>query len=359
MLRWVIGLVGTVAVAMPTVSQAQPSSPYLAALRAYAAGSFEQAIVAVNTLSDRTIIDGVHTLKHEMTSEEVRTHQFNGREARRQLEIALVLHTDAASRARLAFTLPEVATGRADRFFASHESIARRIVRILEAEATTDRDLIRAWYRFTLARLQTYYVLRDAERLGAAAPKWVLDDPEVLLARAAVHEMAWRRRNEDDDDLGLDGNLDHAERWLRAAVVAAPGLVEARVRLGRVQTMRGDLKDALTTLRGVSRDTEAGFAYLAKLFEGDVLDKLGDRQGARAAYQAAIAIMPAARSGPTALAHLLHAAGDRRQAAQVVTALIAEPESAAVEEPWLVYSVGTAWRALDYLEVLRSAVVTK
>lgn len=89
-----------------------------------------------------------------------------------------------------------------------------------------------------------------------------------------------------------------------------------------------------------------------------MLEKLGDRAGARVVYQAAIDVMPAAHSSRTALAHLLHTGGDRRQAAEVVGVILTEPESS-VEEPWLLYSVGTAWRAPDYLDMLRKAVVTK
>jgi inner membrane protein len=68
--------------------------------------------------------------------------------------------------------------------------------------------------------------------------------------------------------------------------------------------------------------------------------------------------MPDAQTARTALAHLLHAGGDRRAAAQAVNTLVAATAVTPVD-PWLIYSLGTAWRSASYIHALRVAVVRK
>lgn len=223
----------------------------------------------------------------------------------------------------------------------------------------TDAAFVRQWFRFMvvhdIARRWHNIVQRDID----AGLKMTARDPEILLAEGALHEVVWRDKHEEGRDnlTTFPADLAEAERALQEAVDADPGLDEARVRLGRVQAMRGEPDVALRSFASlVSGAGEPGFVYLARLFAGDVHEAAGDWPAAERAYSDAIAVMPAAQSAQIARAHVRHTAGHRAEAIDDIVTLAQGASVTAEGDPWLIYRHGVVWRLPGYLDTLRALV---
>lgn len=184
------------------------------------------------------------------------------------------------------------------------------------------------------------------------------DDGELLLARGALHEFAWRQAHDEDRLVsGFTPDLAQAEQALQKAIAVEPRLDEARLRLGRVQGRRGESEAALHTLAALrAPETENGFVYLARLFEGDIHEALGRAAEAEQAYLAAVALMPGAQSAQMALAQILHVSGRRTEALRRVATLGDGAKMDAADDPWLLYMRGVSWRRGGYLDALRAMV---
>lgn len=222
----------------------------------------------------------------------------------------------------------------------------------------TDQAFLRAWFH--------YIVIHETSR-----GRWVIalqmfhegetqigDDAELLLAGAAIHELAWRAEHvEEHRPPQMHGDLAAAETMLRRAIELDPSLDEARLRLGRVQATRGESQAALETLSTLTEPrTEAGFVYLARLFEGEVHQDLHAYDKAEASYRASMAALPTGEAAQIALAHLFHETGRRDEALRRVTATASGATTDARNDPWLFYGAGVTWRQENYLAALRAIV---
>jgi tetratricopeptide (TPR) repeat protein len=220
--------------------------------------------------------------------------------------------------------------------------------------ASLDRHapFVRTWRLLVLAILQEGMSLAVADQFARHAHDSRGDSPELLLALGATEEMGWWIRHEEDADPGVKGDLRDAERHYRQALIVAPTLTEARVRLGRILTLREDA-EGMKILGQIGESAEAPFQYLARLFEGDVYEKHGDIAEAERSYTAAVTLLPAAQSAYMALAHLRHARGARSEAAQDIRSTAGARDVPDLSDPWFWYARGTAWRGRGYNEQLR------
>jgi tetratricopeptide repeat protein len=342
-------------------AEAPQSKPldYRAALEAYRAGDTAAAIAAVDHLN-RKQIDREFKL---LVAEETIAKQA-GR-PRVWLWTAAMLHLEGSLAAERIFDRAAADRGAVQLELAW--KFASALYPDLRYEAPSRREtekpgsdaaFLRAWFRFMvthdIARRWHNIVQQDID----LALRMTVGDPDILLAQGALHEVTWHDRHEEGREhlTPFPADLAVAERALRAAVDADPGLVEARVRLGRVQTMRGESADALRTLAALGPGTEPGFLYLARLFEGDVHETVGDLAAADRAYGEAMAVMPAAQSAQIARAHVRHTAGHRDEAIRDVVALAQAASLIADDDPWLIYRHGSVWRLAGYLDTLRQMV---
>ncbi|HEX9186104.1 MAG TPA: tetratricopeptide repeat protein, partial [Vicinamibacteria bacterium] len=165
------------------------------------------------------------------------------------------------------------------------------------------------------------------------------DDAELLLALGAVSEAVSALRVYDVPDAprplpgeedaprfvieGQDGeggalprtSLADAQALLAKALKRDPGMLEARLRLGRVLLLRGRTREALPDLVQAGQESASrSQRYLARLFEGRTRERLGDMPGAAAAYAAAAETVPQAQSARIALGRALALAGENRRA---------------------------------------------
>jgi len=214
---------------------------------------------------------------------------------------------------------------------------------------------VRTWPLLVLALLHEGRSLIAAEQFARRARNSSGDSAELLLALGATEEMGWWIHHEEDADPGVRGDLKDAERNYRQALIVAPTFIEARLRLGRVLTLRED-PEGMKVLGQIGQSDEAAFQYLARLFEGDVHEKRGDIAEAERRYTTAVTLLPTAQSAYMALAHLRHGRGARNEAAQDIRSSARATDVPDTSDPWFWYARGTAWRGPGYLEQLRTMI---
>ncbi len=101
---------------------------------------------------------------------------------------------------------------------------------------------------------------------------------------------------------------------------------------------------------------EPGFRYLVCLFRGDLAERRGDDAVAEQSYRAAAGTLPLAQSAQLALAHRLHAGGQRADAGALVRDVATLRDASGSADPWLWYLRGMSWRVPACLAELRQMI---
>ena len=185
------------------------------------------------------------------------------------------------------------------------------------------------------------------ERAGADSG----DDMELLLARAMIHETVGsrafagsgaRRLSAAETGDAEAAELPRAEDLYRRVLAAAPGHVEARLRLARTLFLESRGREAMAELdRVMAGRPSPTEAHLAQLFAGSVLEAEGDTAGARARYAEALTLVPQSRVAVMAAARLLARTareGEAREELLRLATRMVEPTP--IEEPWWRYRLG-------------------
>ena len=335
---------------------ATPVPSYTDIVKMYRAGAFADAVAALQRLGPRDIELGVKGLRTSSVD---------------RVRAAVMLHTEAAMAARRRQDVEG---------WTRHHDIAASLIASIEGERAGKevwRDpapaapagalgehgarppsgsFVRTWRLLVIAVHESYGNVQHAVTAGAIARQRGGDTAELLLAVGAAQEMGWAWRHDGDRASPL-GDLALAEELYRKALVLDGTLLEVRVRLGRVLMLRGDIEASLGLLRPIGAGDEASYVYLARLFEGDALERSGRLDEAARAYADAAGAMPRAQSAAIAAAYLRHADGRRPAAASRIQATMADSEPLdAAADPWYWYTRGTAWREAGYLATLRDQV---
>jgi hypothetical protein len=148
-----------------------------------------------------------------------------------------------------------------------------------------------------------------------------------------------------------------AEKHFLEAVRLDPSFVEARVRLGRVLTLRNKAREAVSELRKAS-ETVAGprVTYFNALFLGRALEATGDASGATKAFESAAAMFPATQSPQLALSRLAAERGDETTAWTLIDRVLAA--GAPDTDPWWIYHRGSGRNASMFLKAFTERVRT-
>ena len=230
---------------------------------------------------------------------------------------------------------------------ADHWQFARSLLDRVRPAQTGDAEVLQ-WYQATLAWMLENGQLHwpHFQRAEQLYP----DDPELLYLRGCLHEtfgssrvqnLASRLRATGQRTVirSARSELELAESYLRRAVAARPLLVDARLRLGRVQSLTGKETAALAALRDVLvRTTDPVLLYYANLFLGSAFDSLNRLDEARAAYMRAADTYPGAAAPRLALSHLALRAGDAPAAVALLEGAL-HPASTEQDDPWWTYGV--------------------
>ena len=285
------------------------------------------------------------------------------------LKRAAVLHTDIALLAPSDFEpMPLRAgaellratlytdDGQVLRFVASvdHWEMARKLLERVtrhedreELAPAKDAD-VRRWYLATLAAMQVSEALIQPH-FGEAL-RLFPEDPEILFYVGAYRETLSARHVNDalrrspnlagqERDVGSDDDeRDRARDFYRRVLALAPTHVEARLRLGRVLSQRGEHENAARELRRVVADARDPIvAYLGALFLGRVLETQRNVAAAREQYERAAALFPRAQAPRLSLSLLASRSGNQRSAAAGLDAAFDDRSTSPMDDPWWAY----------------------
>ena len=344
----------------PQLTGAQAATPvpsYTDIVTMYRAGVFADAVAALRRLGAGEIDLGVKALRRASSADRVRA--------------AVLLHTEAAMAARrrqdvegwtrhydiAAALIASVDDDRAAREVWRDPVSAAPAAPLGErAVLARSAGFVPTWRLLVIAVHESHGNIQHAVTAGTIARTRGGDTAELLLALGAAQEMGWTWGHDGDRESPL-GDLALADDLYRKALVLDPTLLEARLRLGRILALRGHIEASLGLLRSIGTGDEAASVYLARLFEGESLERSGRLDEAERAYADAAGAMPRAQSAAIAAAYLRHADGRRPDAASRIQATMTDSEPLdAAADPWYWYTRGTAWRAAGYLATLREQV---
>ncbi|HKE85902.1 MAG TPA: tetratricopeptide repeat protein [Vicinamibacterales bacterium] len=255
----------------------------------------------------------------------------------------------------------------------NHWELGRRLldrVRVVDAKGGVPRgpeadETVRLWYIATFTHLESIGDL-DVPHFDYGLevfPK----DPDILLLNGAMHEsMAGARRQRAFRSASIPAGvifaigsrsdeLAQAERLYRRALEAAPDLVEARIRYGRVLGERGRHQEAAMELQKAAGTRSPLLQYYCALFLGAELEALGRNDEAVRAYERAAGLYPGAQS-PRLGINRLAAGSQRAVAREALLSLVAQPVDDTRIDPWWAYDESIGRGADVVLNTLHNLV---
>jgi tetratricopeptide (TPR) repeat protein len=293
------------------------------------------------------------------------------------VEAAILMHTDAAAEA---YGAADGTTGDL------HLSVAQSLVRLLDdvsgrrgVRPAARRVQTRDWLLVAGSIKLQLFALDEAGALYRRALALAPNDPQVLLAMGGYYEVRqWhaafslamqgrqpRSAAPDSrtahmlDNLRVTNNLNEAARCLAQAVALDDGLHEARLRLARVEMLRGRRADADRLLAQVTaRSQGPTLRYLAALLSARLREDEGAHDAALSLYRQAAELFPRAQTARMGLAHALERRGAIDDARTALGSLAPLPADQVPQDPWSVYRLAYLPHAAALLDTLRHAVRT-
>ena len=244
----------------------------------------------------------------------------------------------------------------------AHWEMARRLLDGVY-QARTD-EFVRLWYRAVAAHFEARNRLGSARNHLAQALRVLPDDPMILLYAGAMHEVYGSDRAQSvlNARLARTGprTASAVDEWREAErsfarAVNSGGPPEARLRRARVLGKLARHAEAAVLLRGLEPElAEPRLKYLAALFLGTEESALGRTDRARAAFERAAALYPAAQSPLMGLAGLFVSTGNRGDALAVLDRIAALPPERSREDPWSRYFRSFASNADEQMAATRA-----
>jgi tetratricopeptide (TPR) repeat protein len=327
------------------------------ALASPALPAYPDLVAAYRRGETTTAVSGLAALGPERARQEARRLRRAAACDARCAEAAALMHTDAAVAAS--------GPGETDLQLAA----ARELL-----DGLPDGPERRSWQRDWL--LAAGYLLEGQSRLPEArrffddAGRLSPDDAEVLLAQGSVAEVlsllpSLQPATREAAPVGSPTLPELVERGQRdrfetqalelyeRALKRDAGLLEARLRRGRIRALRGQTGAAAADLEAVAHQaTEPYLQSLAWLYLGDLEERAGRTEAALERYRSALAARPGFQTATVALAEVLHRLGRVRAADRAVAESLSGA-AADPEDPWVGYHLGLAWRRGAALEALK------
>ena len=191
---------------------------------------------------------------------------------------------------------------------------------------------------------------RTARTLAEEAIRAAPMDAEVRLLAGCVAASLAEEAGLRHQDAG--GLLEDAERFLRDALALDPGLLEARLRLGKLLLDERRTIEAEPLLAEVdARAADDRQRYLARLFLGRVADRRGRPEEAVRSYRRALESWPDSQAARLALAHALEkSSGPAVPPVLVGATLSASRRLVRAQDPWWQYPFGPPGLAMAALD---------
>jgi tetratricopeptide (TPR) repeat protein len=351
----VVGGVAPVFAQTRSAPPANPGAAYRALVQRYLNGDFSAAAeVAGIELKDarweRDLI--LNDLLQALARAEDQVEKARSRDRMVRTALAMMLlHTDACLRPGPVQIDDQIGMARSlvgtlDRLT---DALSRRFVPPGHLTADDVRGTLQQWYELSallLAAREGHTLLDFLDRSHGRYPNDPLfrllygDFMERFAAGAVVdvslvkdvylaeYVRAWR------------STLDRARHAYEDALDADPHANEARVRLGRVETLTGDRGAARRNLaRALSEATTQRLEFLAALFLGAVAAADGRPGEARADFERAWSVVPGAQSAAFALSQLADMEGDDVSAREWLDRTLQVPFDQR-DDPWETYYFG-------------------
>ncbi len=200
-----------------------------------------------------------------------------------------------------------------------------------------------------LARhLQADLRFEDLETDLKAARRICPGHAQVLLASGTLEEAFASRRSEAARRVHLapsrEASLADAERFYRQALEAAPDLVEARVRLGRVLHDSDRPRAAVVELTRAAHDaherSETDLTYLALIFQASAYEVQDDPSAALPIYRRARDLLPGCQAAVFGISRTLGRLRFVDEAARVVRDSLLNGSTPRCADPWRSYDFG-------------------
>lgn len=292
------------------------SPDYEALLRRYARGDRATAVEALGRLRASDLDLQIQALQRRAKAV-ARCPSCRDLLDELPLEAAVLLHADRDEMDRpTAFGTEQPRSCPAD-----NARRAGQIAAIL-AQRDATRDFARRFFLAMAQRCQWDFCLEAAVQWGRDGIERFPGDASLLLTAGATLEE--RATLEHAPEGERQRRFQEARRHLSDAVAADPNLLEARVRLGRVQWRLGDDEAARLTLEDASaRAGDASLLYLAQLFLGQVHERAGRADAAIEAFGRALARDPQSQAAAVALSEALLSRGDLAGARQALESALA------------------------------------
>lgn len=352
-------------VAGALLAAAVVSAEYEGLIRQYAAGEREAAVAALATWRPGELDRQVRAL--QASSPGPACASCPDRIGSLPLKAAVMLHAD-----RDMLDRPRSAATEQSRPCTGEQARrAGQIAAILTARGDA-REFARRFFLAMAQRNQWDFCLDTAQQWARDGLAHFPRDAALLLALGSTLEekatlaalppstptllSGFRRTRGVTDPTGDRTRwFGDAERILSAAVAADPRMVEARIRLGRVQWRLAKDELARPTLEEAVR--EGGpppLPHLAHLFLGQALERAGRAREAARQFEEALRLEPESQCAAVALSHALLAAGDAPGARRPLEEALVHAGRRRERDPYWDYPARNAASADRTLLALRS-----
>jgi tetratricopeptide (TPR) repeat protein len=369
----VVGLVSSL-----NVSAAVISPEYEALLRRYARGERTAAVSALGGVRAGDLDQQVKALQRA-AKDGARCPSCPDVLAGLPLKAAVMLHSDRDEAER-----PPAADTEQPRLCPGEQARRAGQIAALLAQREPTRDFARRFFLSMAQRSQWDFCLEAAAQWGADGLERFPRDPELLLVMGAIQEEnaalgaaarlptasapsaplprgrapefnQWRRMAAASDVAAeRRRRFVEAERLLSEALAAAPSLIEARLRLGRVQWQLGEDALAAASLQEAVRlGGPSPLPYLAHLFLGQVRERAGQADEAVLEFKKALELDPQAQAAAVGLSHALLVKGDADGARRALAQGLAHAGQREVRDAQWNYPSSNAAEAGDIVEALR------
>lgn len=240
-----------------------------------------------------------------------------------------------------------------------HLSYARTLINSVSPSASEDA-MARQWYVATTAEVQSIRHLAFARENIEAALKLFSDDSTILLYAGALHET-WASPSNQNTQLPMRRSavyeskkeeLKKARKFYRKAIESDPDMSEAYLRLGRVSGLLGSHREAIDALQKAgSGIDDPKLTYYVSLFLGREFEMVSRYEQARARYEEAARLFPAAQSPLLSLSQLSHRSSDTESAMSAIQRVFALPHQDPVkDDPLWTYDLSHVENAAMLIE---------
>ncbi len=289
-----------------------------------------------------------------------------------ELKLGALLHTDIAllnlETGAKRSSVPQMAffsDGRAVSVIGGlHWSFARQLLNSVFPRPSHD-GMVRQWYIATTGGMLNRRLLAYADPNLKSALQIFPSDASILFYAGILHETYAAPMNQNV--LRSDGSnylfasrkseLELARQFFQKSIAADPGLAEAHLHFGRVLGLLGRHDEAAIELRQASSSlADPVLLYYASLFLGHEQAMLGRETEAKAHYEKAAKLFPAAQSPLLALSQLARAVGDSQSALMNIQKVFELPAGhSQTDDPWWYYDLASVRNADTLLSGMREA----